>query len=154
MDNGQQQFQMALRELAQVQANINQIVAHVNKWVAKIQGIDSVAYAALLLHGDKEFKLDDASVEANSVKIQEVLAEMARYREWKSQEAEKEMQAAKKQASKEVAAAAEVDGGADNTVLDNQVDTTPAPAPKPASKPKAAPKKATKKNAGKNSNQG
>lgn len=73
--------QMIWKTIAQIEQNLQQIVGHVNNWVAKIQGIDAVAFAALMLHEGKEFKLDEKSVAKNQQAIQAVLAEMGRYRD-------------------------------------------------------------------------
>jgi hypothetical protein len=81
--------QMIWRTVAQIEQNLQQVVNHVNNWVAKIQGIDAVAFAALMLHDGKEFKLDEEGVAKNQQAIQAVLAEMGRYRE----EAQKRVEA-------------------------------------------------------------
>jgi len=80
--------QMMWEAIRQIEENLNSVVGHVNKWVAKLQGIDSVAFAALMLHGGKEFSLTAESVAANQKQIQAILAEMARYSEDAKQKAE------------------------------------------------------------------
>jgi hypothetical protein len=77
----QDPFQMIWQSIGNLEKNQQQIVEHINKWVAKIQGIDSVAFAALALHDGKEFKLTPDQVDKIQKEIQDVLAEMGRYRE-------------------------------------------------------------------------
>lgn len=82
--------EMIWESISQIEQNLQQVVNHVNDWVAKIQGIDAVAFAALQLHGGKEFLLDKESVAQNQAAIQAVMVEMGRYRD----EAQKEAEAA------------------------------------------------------------
>jgi hypothetical protein len=77
----QDPFQMIWQSIGNLEKNQQQIVEHINKWVAKIQGIDSVAFAALAMHEGKEFKLTPEEVDRIQKDIQDVLAEMGRYRE-------------------------------------------------------------------------
>lgn len=77
----QDPIQMIWRSIGNLEKNQQQIVEHINKWVAKIQGIDSVAFAALALHEGKPFTLDAEKVDRIQKDIQDVLAEMGRYRE-------------------------------------------------------------------------
>lgn len=91
--NQQSEAQMMWQAIQRLETNMQQMVNHINKWVAKIQGIDSVAFAALFLHDGKEFKLDEEAVTKNQEEIQKVLAEMGRYREVMRQKAQEEQQA-------------------------------------------------------------
>lgn len=82
--------------IVSLEKNMQQMVDHINKWVAKIQAIDAVAYTALLLHDGKEIKLDSESVKRNSEQIQIALKEMERYRTEAIKLAEKEEKKTKK----------------------------------------------------------
>lgn len=74
--NNDEDLRQAVRQL---EANMRQMVEHINNWVAKIQGIDAMAYAALTLHGDKPFKLDKKTVRKNHETMRHVVAEMERF---------------------------------------------------------------------------
>lgn len=83
-------WQQLFQNIAQIEKNVATLINEHNKWVAKIQGIDSVAWAALYLHDDKEFVLDEESVNRNGEKIQGVLTEMTRWRDEAKAKAEAE----------------------------------------------------------------
>src|SRR4051812_42878948 len=76
-----QQFNAIWQSIRQIEANQQQMANHINKWVAKLQGIDTVAFAALILHEGKEFKLDPETASTSHQIIQDVIAEMGRYRD-------------------------------------------------------------------------
>lgn len=75
-----------VRRIEQSQA---QIVDHINNWVAKIQGIDTVAFAALALHDGKKFTLNKGQVDKAQKEIKAVIDEMGRYRDEAMAEAAK-----------------------------------------------------------------
>lgn len=77
----EQQIAKLWQAIGQLEANQTQMANHINSWVAKIQGIDSVAFAALALHEGKEFKLDEEGVARIQADIQQVIEEMGRYRD-------------------------------------------------------------------------
>lgn len=52
---------------------------HINKWVAKVQAIDAVAFIALLLHDETDIKLTEENVKRNAATIKAALKEMERY---------------------------------------------------------------------------
>lgn len=75
----QDQIKMLWEALAGLEQNQNQLVEHINRWVAKLNGVDSVAFAAIYLLRDKEVTLTPEGVEQAHTKITEVLNEMKRY---------------------------------------------------------------------------
>lgn len=69
------------QDIKRISDNLNLIVTEHNKWVAKIQGIDTVAFAALALHGGKDFVLSEENVVKYKEDIQKVVDTMERYKE-------------------------------------------------------------------------
>lgn len=97
-DQRLQMMQNLAREVRGIQQSQQQMVDHINAWVAKIQSIDTVAFAALALHDGKKFTLDKKKVETAQKGIKAVIDEMGRYRDEAIADAKKKEEAEAKKA--------------------------------------------------------
>lgn len=108
MDKKLMQIKMDQANLAkaitEVQQNMSAIVSHVNQWVARIQGIDKVAYAAFLMHEGKEMpQLDEKTVEQAKKNMNAAIEKIDKYSQNLQKEAQKNAAKSKSQQRREEA---------------------------------------------------
>lgn len=77
---------MALQNMAMMEKKYIAMVEHFNQQVARLDGIDTVAYAAITLHEGKEFKLTEKGIKATDKHIKKIDATMEAYRKKKAKE--------------------------------------------------------------------
>lgn len=80
--------QLIWQAIAQLEANQKQIEQVINNLIRRVDGIDAVAFASLMLHDGKEFKLTVEAVLATQKAIKAVGEEMNRYRAQRAKERE------------------------------------------------------------------
>lgn len=67
------------REVLDLKAENRAIIEHLNRWVAKVQAIDAIAYVSLMLHGEVEIKLTEENVKRNAATVKAAIKEMERF---------------------------------------------------------------------------
>lgn len=80
------QVGVTLQNMAQLENKYIQMVNHFNQQVARIDGVDTVAYAAITLHDGKEFKLTEKGIKATDKHMKKIDATMEAYRKKKAKE--------------------------------------------------------------------
>lgn len=75
------QIQLMAQNIGRVESTLKALVEYIKEIENRIDGIDSVAFSALLLHEKKTVKLTKKNVEATKKAIGAIGTEMDKYRE-------------------------------------------------------------------------
>lgn len=86
-----------------IEQDMKQVVDHVNGWVAKIDGIDNVAFAVLYMMVNKtdKFVLTDKGIEKTQAAIADIVEQIHKRREALAKKAEAEAAKGKKKVAKD-----------------------------------------------------